>query len=414
MCSLKGYGFNLEAFLKFNDPRTFPRIRDVLPGLFSSPSLENVTRPSTPDEDILSQSSSSTPRQCTPDQDVPSQSDPSSPREESNQCTPDQDVPAQSVPVSPREKSNQSTPDQDVPSQSVPASPREESNQCTPDQDVPSQSDPSSPREESNQSTPDQDVPSQSVPSSPREEPNQCTTDQDVPSQSVPASPREESNQCTPDQDVPSQSVPSSPIQESNQCTPDEEVSSQSVPPSFRNVSGLDTSNLSESCSYESCPALIQTERLDKNLTSSSLQTMCDEGTATKGHVVDSWLHSWRKNIHSRDAWDTAVKHSSKPTINSAIAWTDEELISIEESLSGFSTGPQPVAATVMFYILCVVLCVLTVTGTILLHSSLTTEAALWWLVCVTVGVVFHVLVLEPIKAVLILAYASTTTKKLY
>ena len=330
MCSLKGYGFNLEAFLKFNDPRTFPRIRDVLPGLFSSPSPENVTRPSTPDEDILSQSSSSSPRQ------------------ESNQCTPDQDVS------------------------------------------------------------------SQSVPSSPRKESNQCTPDQDVSSQSVPSSPRQESNQCTPDQDVSSQSVPSSPRQETNQCTPDDEVSSQSVPPSFRNVSGLDTSNLSESCSYESCPALIQTERLDKNLTSSSLQTMCGEGTATKGHVVDSWLHSWCKNIHSRDAWDTAVKHSSKPTVNSAITWTDEELISIEDSLSGFSTGPQPVAATVMFYILCAVLCVLTVTGTILLHSALTTEAALWWLVCVAAGVVFHVLVLEPIKAVLILAYASTTRKKLY
>ena len=332
MCSLKGYGFNLEAFLKFNDPRTFPRIRDVLPGLFSSPSLENVTRPSTPDEDILSQSSSSSPRQ------------------ESNQCTPDEDVASQSDLSSPREESNQCTPDQDVPSQSVPSSPREESNQCTPDQDVPFQS----------------------VPSSPREESNQCTPNQDVSSQSVPSSPREESNQCTPDQEVTSQSVSSSPRQESNQCTPDDEVSSQSVPPSFRNVSGLDTSNLIESCSYESCPTLIQTERLDKNLTSSSLQTMCDEGTATKGHVMDSWLHSWCKNIHSRDTWDTAVKHSSKPTVNSAITWTDEELISFEASLSGFSTGPKPVAASVMFYILCAVLCVLTVTGTILLHSSLT------------------------------------------
>ena len=222
MCSLKDYGFNLEDFLKFNDPRTFPRMRDVLPRLFS-PSLGNVTRPSTPDEDILSQS--------------------------------------------------------------------------------------------------------------------------------VPSSPRKEPNQCTPDQDVSSQSVPSSPRKESNQCTPDEEVSSQSVPPSFRNVSGLGTSNLSESCSYKSCPALIQTERLDKNLTSSSLQTMCDEGTATK----DSWLHSSRKNIHSRDAWDTAAKHSSKPTINSAISWTDEELLSIEASLSGFSTGPQPVAASVMHFVQCCV-----------------------------------------------------------
>ena len=346
MCSLKGYGFNLETFLKFNDPRTFPRMRDVLPRLFS-PSLGNVARPSTPDEDILSQSSSS------------------SPREESNQCTPDQDVP----------------------SQSVPSSPREESNQCTPDQDVSSQSAPSSPRQESNQCTPDQDVSSQSVPSSPREESNQCTPDQDVSSQSVPSSPRKGSNQCTPDQDVSSQSVPSSPRKGSNQ----------------------------------SCPSLIQTvsitfsetEPLDKNLTSSSLQTMCD-GTATKGHVMDSWLHSWCKNIHTMDAWDTAVKHSSKPTVNSAISWTDEELISIEDSLSGFSTGSQPVAASVMFYVLCAVLCVLTATGTILFHSALTTEAALWWLVCVTVGVVFHVLVLEPIKAVLILAYVSTTSKKLY
>ena len=356
MCSLKGYGFNLEAFLKFNDPRTFPRIRDVLPGLFS-PSLGNVARPSTPDEDILSQSSSS------------------SPREESNQCTPDQDAS----------------------SQSVPSSPREESNQCTPDQDVSSQSNPFLPREES----------------------NQCTPDQDASSQSVPSSPREESNQCTSDQDVSSQSVPSSPRKGSNQCTPDQVVSSQSVPPSFRNVSGLDTSNLSKGCSYQSCPSLIQTvsitetEPLDKNLTSSSLQTVCD-GTATKGHVMDSWLHSWCKNLHTMDAWDTAVKHSSKPTVNSAISWTDEELISIEDSLSGFSTGSQPVPASVMFYVLCAVLCVLSVTGTILFHSALTTEAALWWLVCLAAGVVFHVLVLEPIKAVLILAYASTTSKKLY
>ena len=402
MCSLKGYGFNLEAFLKFNDPRTFPSMRDVLPRLFS-PSLGNVARPSTPDEDILSQSSSSLPR------------------EESNQCTPDQDVSYQSVPSSPREESNQCTPDQDVSYQSVPSSPRQESNQCTPDQDVSPQSVPSSPREESNQCTPDQDVSSQSVPSSPRQESNQCTPDQDVSPQSVPSSPRQELNQCTPDQDVSSQSVPSSPRKGSNQCTPDQVVSSQLVPPSVRNVSGLDTSNLSKSCSYQSCPSLFQTvsitfsetEPLDKNLTSSSLQTMCD-GTATKGHVVDSWLHSWCKNVQTMDDWDTAVKHSSKPTVNSAISWTDEELISIEDSLSGFSTGSQPVAASVMFYVLCAVLCVLTVTGTILFHSALTTEAALWWLVCVTVGVVFHVLVLEPIKAVLILAYASTTSKKLY
>ena len=178
---------------------------------------------------------------------------------------------------------------------------------------------------------------------------------------------------------------------------------------------------LSKGCSCQSCPSFIQTvaitfsqtEPLDKNSASSSLQSMCD-GTATKGHVMDTWLHSWCKNIHTMDAWDTAMKHSSKPTVNSTISWTDEELISIEDSLSGFSTGSQPVTASVMFYILCAVLCVLTVTGTILFHSALTTEVALWWRVCVTVGVAFHVLVLDPIKAVLILAYASTTSKKLY
>ena len=114
------------------------------------------------------------------------------------------------------------------------------------------------------------------------------------------------------------------------------------------------------------------------------------------------------------DAWKTAVEHSSKPPVSSVLLWTDEELMSTEDSLSGFSTGPQPVAASLMYYILCAVMCVVTVTGTILFHSALTTETALWWLVCVPVGVLVHMLILEPIKAVLILAYTSLMKNKLY
>ena len=272
------------------------------------------------------------------------------------------------------------------------------------------------------------DVSSRSIPATCGKVPRPCTPDQDVSCQSIPSSCREMPGPCTPTRYVSSQSVPFSFRKVSGAFTPHPGVSSQSVPASFRNISRPDTPHLSQAYSYQSCPSSIQTvainltfsqnEPLDKNMTSSYSHTKCVEGPATKGHFLDTWFPSWCKNIQGSlqvvDAWETALKHSSKPTVNSAISWTDEELLSIEESLSGFSTGYHPFPATMIFYVLCGVLCVLAAAGTILLHSSLTTEAALWWLVCVAAGVVLHVLVLEPIKAVLVLAYASNTRKKLY
>ena len=207
-----------------------------------------------------------------------------------------------------------------------------------------------------------------------------------------------------------------------------EDVSSHLVPSSFRKISRPFTPNLSQGVSFQPvqpfaknfASSISSAKSLDKNTASSCSRTRPDKDIATSSDSMNKFVRNWySSSIKGRvnaevDAWKTAVEHSSKPPVSSTLLWTDEELLSIEDSLSGFSTGPEPVAASVVFYILCAVLCVLSVTGTILFHSALTTKAALWWLVCVTVGVLLHVLILEPIKAALILAYTSIMKKKLY
>ena len=198
----------------------------------------------------------------------------------------------------------------------------------------------------------------------------------------------------------------------SRPCTANKDVSSHSVPSSFRKISRPFTPNLRQGVSFQPVQPFATA--------SSFSRTRSDKDIATSSDSMNKFIRSWySSNIMGRvnaevDAWKTAVEHSSKPPVSSTLFWTDEELLSIEDSLSGFSTGPEPVAASVMFYILCAVLCVLSVTGTILFHSALNTEAALWWLVCVAVGVLLHVLILEPIKTALILAYTSIMKKKLY
>ena len=211
-------------------------------------------------------------------------------------------------------------------------------------------------------------------------------------------------------------------------CRANNDVSSHSVPSSFRKISRPLTPNLSQGAYFQPvqhlnknfASSISSAKLLDKNTASSFSRTRSDKDIATSSNSMNKFVNNrYNSSIKGRvnadvDAWKTAVEHSSKPPVSSTLLWTDEELMSIEDSLSGFSTGPEPVGACVMFYILCAVLCVLSVTGTLLFHSSLTTEAALWWLVCVAVGVLLHVLILEPIKAVLIPAYTSIMKKKLY
>ena len=374
------------------------------------PIFGKVSKPRTPTQDIPESDSSSVrmvARPCTPTPGT-SESDPSSLKKVLRPYTPQQVLSSQAwrTHKAYTPKKDLSTqlfpppvikkvpkpliPFQDTSSESVPSSFRKDSRPSTPQQDLSSQA-----WKVPRTHTPRKDLPSQTLPpiSGKVSRPSSPCYDASSEASSVTTSVRSASRPCTPYQDLPPQSVPSS--FRKIPCPPDEDISTKKVPASHRKLS-RPRSGLSQSVpsSTETVSVTYVTiEPLDKNRSSSYPQA---------------------KYRQAMDAWETAVKHSSKPTENIAISWTDEELLSIEDSLSGFSTEDHPFPATMIFYVLCGVLCVLAATGTILLHSSLTTEAALWWLVCVTAGVVLHVLVLEPIKAVLILIYTSHTKKKLY
>ena len=380
-----------------------------LPSQSIPPIFGKVTKPRTPTQDIPKSDTSSVrivARPCTPTPGI-SESDPSSFRKVLRPYTPQQvlssqawrthkaytpkkDLPTQLFPPVIKKVPKPLIPFQDASSESVLSSFRKDSRPCTPQQDLSSHT-----WKVPRTYTPRKDLSLQQLPPISGKVSRPSSPDYDASSEasSVTSSVRSTSRPRTPYQDLPPQPGPSS--FRKIPCPPDEDVSSKKVPASHRKLS-RPRSSLPQSVpsSTETVTVTYVTiEPLDKNRSSS---------------------YSQAKYHKTMDAWETAVKHSSKPTVNSAISWTDEELLSIEASLSGFSTGYHPFPATMIFYVLCAVLCLLTVTGTILLHSSLTTEAALWWLVCVAAGVVLHVLVLEPFKAVLILIYTSHTEKKLY
>ena len=380
-----------------------------LPSQSIPPIFGKVSKPRTPTQDLPESDSSSVrivARPCTPTPDT-SESDPSSFRKVLRPHTPQQvlssqawrthkaytpkkDLSTQLFPPVIKKVPKPLIPFQDASSESVPSSFRKDSIPCTPQQDFSSQA-----WKVPTTYTPRKDLSLQQLPpiSGKVSRPSSPCYDVSSEAYSVTSSVRGASRPCTPYQDLSPQPGPSS--FRKIPCPPDEDVSSKKVPASHRKLS-RPCSSLSQSVpsSTETVTVTyVSIEPLDKNRSSS---------------------YSQAKYYQTMDAWETALTHSSKPTVNSAISWTDEELLSIEDSLSGFSTGDHPFPATMIFYVLCGVLCVLAATGTILLHSSLTTEAALWWLVCVAAGVVLHVLVLEPIKAVLILIYTSHTEKKLY
>ena len=364
---------------------TKPRTQDISES--DSSSVRTVARPCTPTPDT-SESDPSSPfrkvlRPYTPQQDLSSQA-----WRTHKTYTPKKDLSTQLFPPVIKKVPKPLIPFQDASSESGPFLFRKDSRPSTPQQDLSSQT-----WKVPRTYTPRKDLSSQTLPPISGKISRPSTPHYDASSDSVPSSVRSASRPCTPCQDLSPQPGPSS--FRKIPCPPDEDVSSKKVTASHRKLS-RPRSGLSQSLpsSTETVTVTyVSIEPLDKNRSSS---------------------YSQARYHQAMDAWETAVKHSSKPIVNSAISWTDEELLSIEESLSGFSTGYHPFPATMIFYVLCGVLCAVTAIGTILLHSSLTTEAALWWLVCVAAGVVLHVLVLEPIKAVLILIYTSHTEKKLY
>ena len=359
-----------------------------MPSQSIPPIFGKVSKPFTPTQDISESDHSSVRkvlRPYTPQQDLSSQA-----WRVHRTYTPKKDLSTQLFPPVIKKVPIPLIPFKDASSESDPSTFRKDSRPCTPQQDLSSQT-----WKVPRTYTPRKDLSSQILPPIFGKVSRPSTPYQDASSDSVPSSDRSVSRPCTTYQDLSPQSVPSSMRKISAPCPPDQDVSSKKPPASHRKIS-RPRSSLSQSLpsSTETVTVTYTTiEPLDKNRSSS---------------------YSPAKYHQAMDAWETAVKHSSKPAVDPAISWTDEEILSIEASLSGFSTGYHPFPATMMFYVLCGVLYALAAIGTILLHSSLTTEAALWWLVCVAVGVLLHVLVLEPIKAVLILIYTSHTEKKLY